>query len=83
MKHIATFILMLTFGAAVLAITRKRSFLDIVRYDAVGEAAKLETEMLKVTLRDGVFQEFIDDRLKIGQGANARQGRHAWRVLAA
>ena len=60
----------------VLAIIRKRSFLNGSRIGLIQNASKLETQVSKITVGDRIRLKFLYDRLEVGQGPHPRQGRH-------
>jgi hypothetical protein len=60
----------------LLAIIRKRSFLDFGRTGVIDDTAKLEAQVLEIAAGSGMFQEFLNDGLEVGQGTDSRQWRH-------
>jgi hypothetical protein len=60
--------------AKVLAVIRKRRFLDVGR-ESRGGLAELEAEVVEIAFRRRMGTEFVDDRPEIRQGANGRQSR--------
>jgi len=55
----------------VLAITRKRIFLDR-RGGSCGKTVQLKAQVIEVVLGHGMNEEFIDDGLEVRQGADRR-----------
>ncbi len=60
----------------LLAIIWKRIFLNIGRHGIVSQAPKLDAQVFEVALEGLTVEQFFDDGLEVGQGADFGQGRH-------
>ena len=54
-------------SSGMLAIIRKRRFLDFGRAGVVENAAKFDAQVLEIAAGSRMFQKFFNDRLELGQ----------------
>jgi hypothetical protein len=59
----------------MLAIIRKRRFLNIARLGAINNTPEFETQVLQVASRYWMLSQFINHGLEIRKGADACQWR--------
>jgi transposase len=64
----------LLLNTQLLAVIRKRRFLDLRRVGRCG-VAEFEAEVVEVAFRCGMGAEFLDDRSEVGQRADRGQSR--------
>jgi transposase len=67
----------------LLAIIRERCFLNTARFGPIDDAAELNAQVVKIALGYGIFQEFINHWLEIGQRTDTPQRRHVVRARLA